>query len=72
MLDIRVRNGRKYPNKGDNKFGFVEFADPTSVAKALHLASKKLTNVDNCNFRIYKAGTGTFIFSKKTAKQKKL
>jgi hypothetical protein len=38
----------------------------------LHVASKKLTFVDGVRFRIYKAGTGTFIFSKKTSKQKKL
>jgi hypothetical protein len=73
VIDIRVRNGKKYPNKrGDNIFGFVEFADSTSVTKALHLASKKKTVVDNVKFRVYKAGTGTFLYSKKTAKQKKL
>jgi hypothetical protein len=42
------------------------------VNRALHIASKKLTFVDGVKFRIYKAGTGTFIYSKKTAKQKKL
>ena len=32
VLDFRVRNGRKYPNKtGDNKFCFVEFADAQSA-----------------------------------------
>jgi hypothetical protein len=41
------------------------------VNEALHIASKKLTVVDEIKFRIYKAG-GTFIFSKKTSKQKKL
>lgn len=39
---------------------------------ALHLASKRLTIIDGIKFRIYKAGTGTFIYSKKTGKQKKL
>lgn len=31
-----------------------------------------MTIVDGIKFRIYKAGTGTFIYSKKTSKQKKL
>lgn len=31
-----------------------------------------MTVVDGVRFRVYKAGTGTFIFSKKTSKQKKL
>jgi hypothetical protein len=53
-------------------FGFVEFADETSVTRALHLAAKKETNIDGIKFRIYKAGTGTFLFSKKSSKQKKL
>lgn len=73
VIDTRIRRARKYPNKvGENIFGFVEFADTNSVNRALHLASKKLTMVDGVKFRIYKAGTGTFIFAKKTAKQKKL
>ena len=38
----------------------------------MHIASKKMTFVDGIKFRIYKAGTGTFIYSKKTGKQKKL
>ncbi len=73
VLDARVKRARKYPNKaGENIFGFIEFADANSVNKALHIASKKLTVVDGIKFRIYKAGTGTFIFSQKTSKQKKL
>jgi hypothetical protein len=73
VLDARVKRARKYPNKaGENIFGFIEFADANSVNEALHIASKKLTVVDGIKFRIYKAGTGTFIFSKKTSKQKKL
>jgi hypothetical protein len=41
VVDFRVRNGKKYPNKsGENKFCFVEFADANSVALALNLASK--------------------------------
>jgi hypothetical protein len=31
-----------------------------------------LTCVDGINFRIYKAGSGTFLYTKKTAKQNKL
>ena len=73
VLDIRLRKGRKYPNKAaDNLFGFVEFADSTSVTRALNIASRKLTYVDGVKFRIYRAGTGTFVYLKKTSKQKKL
>lgn len=73
VLDMRVRRGRKYPGKTqENLFGFVEFADETSVTRALYLASKKETVIDGISFRIYKAGTGTFLFSKKSSKQKKL
>ena len=57
---------------GENLFGLIEFADTNSVNRALRLASEKLTIVDGIRFRIYKAGTGTFIFAKKTSKQKKL
>ena len=38
----------------------------------MHLAAKKETVIDGTKFRIYKAGTGTFLFSKKSSKQKKL
>ena len=73
MLDLRVRKGRVYPGKQQqNLFGFVEFADETSVTRALHLAAKKEAVIDGVKFRIYKAGTGTFLFSKKSSKQKKL
>lgn len=73
VIDARVKRGKVYPNKhGDNLFGFIEFADSISVNRALHIASKKLTIVDGIKFRIYKAGTGTFHFTKKTSKQKKL
>ncbi len=73
VLDLRVRKGRTYPGKQqENLFGFVEFADETSVTRALHLAAKKETVIDGVKFRIYKAGTGTFLFNKKSSKQKKL
>lgn len=72
-MDLRVRKGRQYPGKlQQNLFGFVEFADETSVTRALHLAAKKETLIDGNKFRIYKAGTGTFLFGKKSSKQKKL
>ena len=32
IMDFRIRVGRKYPNRGDNKFCFIEFADPESVS----------------------------------------
>jgi hypothetical protein len=68
-----MRRARKYPNKqGENLFGFVEFADRNSVDRALTIASARKTVINGVKFRIFKAGTGTFIFCKKTAKQKKL
>ncbi len=73
VLDIRVRRGKKYPNKnGENLFGFVEFADSTSVTRALNIASRKLNIVDGDKFRMYRAGTGTFNYVKKSARQKKI
>jgi len=36
------------------------------------LAANKKTDIGGKRFRIFKAGTGTFIYNKKTAKQKKL
>ena len=73
VVDFRVRNGRTYPNKkGDNKFCFVEFADAASANEALKLAGMKKTVIGSQKFRVFKAGTGTFIYSKKTAKEKKL
>jgi hypothetical protein len=73
ILDFRVRNGRQYPNKtGENKFCFVEFADSASANEALSLAAQQLTEIGGKKFRVFKAGTGTFIYSKKTAKEKKL
>jgi len=66
VLNARVRNGPKWPNrnKQSNKFFFVEFADPTSVTRALHIASRKLATLSGTNFRIYKAGSGTYYYSK--------
>lgn len=73
VLDARIRRGKKYSNRvGENIFGLIEFADTNSVNRALHLASQKLCCVDGIRFRVYKAGTGTFIYAKKTAKEKKV
>jgi len=66
VLNVRERRGTKWPNraKQENKFFFVEFADPTSVTRALHLASRKLASLNGVSFRIYKAGSGTYYYSK--------
>lgn len=74
VVSVRIRRGKKYPNRtqSENLFAMVEFADPTSVTHALHLASKKWTVLNGTKFRVYRAGTGTFIFMKKTAKQRKI
>jgi len=66
VLNVRARKGPKWPNrnKQQNVFYFVEFADPTSVTRALHVASKKLSNINGQNFRIYKAGSNTYYYSK--------
>lgn len=46
----------------------IEFADTKSVDRALMVAAKKKANICGMNFRIYKAGTGTFIYMKKSTK----
>ena len=73
MQAYRLEMGTKLPNKnGENLFGFVEFADSTSVTRALNIASRKLNIVDGVKFRMYRAGTGTFNYVKKSARQKKI
>lgn len=73
VLDVRIRTGKKYPNKtGPNSFAIVEFADPNSVKHALYLASQRWTNLNGTQFRVYKAGTGTFFYMKKTSKQRSI
>eukprot|EP01016_Furgasonia_blochmanni_P017442 TRINITY_DN2022_c0_g2_i2.p1 TRINITY_DN2022_c0_g2~~TRINITY_DN2022_c0_g2_i2.p1 ORF type:complete len:1150 (+),score=280.83 TRINITY_DN2022_c0_g2_i2:75-3524(+) len=65
VLNIRERKGPKWPNKkNENKFVLVEFAHPTSVTRALHVASRKLATLNGVNFRIFKAGSGTFIYQR--------
>jgi hypothetical protein len=39
----------------------IEFADEASVTRALNVASRRRSTINSKNFRIYKAGTGTFI-----------
>lgn len=46
----------------------VEFADPVSCNRALMVAIKKRANHKGQKFTIFKAGTGTYLYQKKTAK----
>lgn len=39
---------------------------------ALYTASQRWANINGVPFRIYKAGTGTFFYMKKTSKQKSI
>ncbi len=62
VVNIRKRKGHKWINKtGPNEFAIVEFANVNSVTRALHAASRKETKLLGVAFRVYKAGTGTFI-----------
>jgi hypothetical protein len=70
VTDIRIRKGMPYPTKTmQNLYGFVEFAHPDSVKRALAKAAKKETRINSAFFKVYKAGTGTFIFTKKSKRQ---
>ena len=73
VLNVRYRKGREYPNrnKAENLFGFVEFADPKSVERAMILAREMKTLINGNQFRVFKCGTGTYLYFKKSAKQKK-
>lgn len=70
ILGARTRKGPTYPNRtgAPNIFNFVEFADPASLNRALKIASSGKAIIKGRVFRIYKAGTGTFIYLKKSAK----
>lgn len=58
VVDVRVREGAFITGKPlGNRFAFVEFAHPTSVLRALRLASKKKSSIDGARVRIYKAGS---------------
>lgn len=72
VLEIRLRKGPNWPNRTlkANYFAMIEFADPASSIKALNIASTKKAIIKGTSFRIYKAGTGTYIYQKKTANQK--
>ncbi len=63
VLDIRERRGPVWPNRKqtENRFFFVEFAHATSVTRALHAASRKQTNINGQNFKIFKGGSGTYL-----------
>ncbi len=42
VVEVRIREGAKVQGKpSGNRYAFVEFAHPTSVLRALRLASKK-------------------------------
>ena len=62
VIDVRTRKAPTYPNRkmNANEFNFVEFADPNSLTRAMHLAARRETTLAGKNFRVYKAGTGTF------------
>lgn len=63
IINARPRSGVKYENraKAPNQFNFIEFADPNSLNRALALASTGKAIIDGRAFRIFKAGTGTFV-----------
>lgn len=66
VLNIRKRTGPRWPNRKrqNNEFYFVEFASAVSVTRALHVASRKLAVISGTNVRIYKAGSGTYNYTK--------
>lgn len=67
VTDVRTRKGMQYPGKTmQNQYGFVEFAHPDSVKRALAKAAKREAKIGSANIKIYKAGTGTFIYIKKS------
>lgn len=70
VLNVRKRTGPKWPNRKvqSNTFYFVEFASPVSVTRALHVASRKESLLCGVNVRIYKAGSGTYNYTKSKKK----
>jgi hypothetical protein len=42
----------------------VEFAHPTSVTRALHVASRKKASLHGTAFKIFKAGSSTYYYNK--------
>jgi len=71
VLSVRKRTGPKWPNRNiqSNTFYFVEFASPVSVTRALHVASRKEAYLCGVNVRIFKAGSGTYNYTKSKKKQ---
>jgi hypothetical protein len=69
VIAVRKRKGASISNRkqASNEYFFVEFLHETSVNHAMRLASTRRTNIGGTNFRIYKAGSGTYfcIFSLK-------
>jgi Ran GTPase-activating protein (RanGAP) involved in mRNA processing and transport len=73
VLSVRKRTGPKWPNRKvqSNTFYFVEFATQTSVTRALHVASRKQAYISGTNCRIFKAGSGTYNFTKQKKRSSK-
>mmetsp|Transcript_42111 Transcript_42111/g.48857 ORF Transcript_42111/g.48857 Transcript_42111/m.48857 type:complete len:362 (+) Transcript_42111:3235-4320(+) len=58
VLEVRMYHGKAVKGKpSSNMYAIVEFAHVNSVARALRVASKQLSNYLGQRFRIYKAGT---------------
>ena len=63
IINIRKRKANPFPNRvlQKNEFFFIEFADSVSVMRALNVASRRDAVINGKKFRIFKAGTNTFI-----------
>ena len=73
VLQVRKRTGVAWPNRKvqSNTFYFVEFASPVSVTRALYVAARKESSLCGVNVRIYKAGSGTYNYTKSKRKNQK-
>jgi len=71
VLHVRKRTGVAWPNRKvqSNTFYFVEFASPVSVTRALYVAARKESMLCGVNVRIYKAGSGTYNYTKSKRKK---
>mmetsp|Transcript_30468 Transcript_30468/g.27704 ORF Transcript_30468/g.27704 Transcript_30468/m.27704 type:complete len:243 (-) Transcript_30468:163-891(-) len=72
VVSVRKRSGPKWPNRKvqSNQFFFVEFASATSVTRALHVASRRQAIFSGVSCRIFKAGSGTYNYTKQKTKKK--
>ena len=63
IINIRKRKANPWPNRTlqKNEFFFIEFADSVSVLRALNVASRREAVINRRKFRIFKAGTNTFL-----------